>query len=103
MRSAYPKVVHKAAGMPMIQHVVQAVQEAGIKDIVVVVGHGREYVQEALADLEVDFVVQEQQLGTGHALRQAEARAKGADTILVLSGDILLIQGLTLEKSLHWR
>lgn len=100
MRSAYPKVVHKVAGLTMIQHVVEAVQAAGITDILVVVGHGREYVQQALTGMDVDFVVQEQQLGTGHALRQAEAVAKDADTVLVLSGDIPLIQSDTLAKLL---
>lgn len=100
MRSAYPKAVHKVAGRPMIKHVVQAALEAGIEDIVVVVGHGREYVQQALAGVKVDFAVQEQQLGTGHALRQAEARVSLADTVLVLPGDIPLIQSDTLAHLL---
>jgi bifunctional UDP-N-acetylglucosamine pyrophosphorylase/glucosamine-1-phosphate N-acetyltransferase len=102
MRSAYPKVVHKVAGLPMIQHVVQAVQAAGIKNIYVVVGHGREDVIKSLTGLEVEFVVQEQQLGTGHALKQAEVLLNQADTVMVLSGDIPLIQTSTLTNLLAW-
>lgn len=100
MRSAYPKVVHRVAGIPMIQHVIQAVQVAGIKAIYVVVGHGREFVYQALAGMDVEYVIQEQQLGTGHALRQAEAFVKNTSSVLVLSGDIPLIQAGTLARLL---
>lgn len=100
MRSAYPKVVHRVAGIPMIRHVVHAVFGAGIDSVYVVVGYGREYVYQALAEMDVEYVIQEQQLGTGHALRQAENHLKDASTVLVLSGDIPLIQAGTIEKLL---
>ena len=93
MRSAYPKVVHKVSEPAMIQHVVHAVQAAGITEIYVVVGHGREHVIESLSGFEVEFIVQEQQLGTGHALKQAESGIKNhVDRVLVLSGDTPLIR-----------
>lgn len=101
MRSAYPKVVHRVAGIPMIQHVIQAVRAAGIRTIYVVVGHGREYVYKALAGINVEYVIQEQQLGTGHALRQAEAFLEDTSAVLVLSGDIPLIQADTLTSLLN--
>ena len=101
MRSAYPKVVHKVSGRPMIQHVVHAVQAAGITEIYVVVGHGREHVIESLSGFEVEFIVQEQQLGTGHALKQAESGIKNhVDRVLVLSGDTPLIRSSTLTSLL---
>ncbi|MGI6467638.1 MAG: bifunctional UDP-N-acetylglucosamine diphosphorylase/glucosamine-1-phosphate N-acetyltransferase GlmU [Syntrophomonadaceae bacterium] len=103
MRSAYPKVVHKVSGRPMIQHVVHAVQAAGITEIYVVVGHGREHVIESLSGFEVEFIVQEQQLGTGHALKQAESGIKNhVDRVLVLSGDTPLIRSSTLTSLLAW-
>ena len=103
MRSAYPKVVHMVSGRPMIQHVVDAVQAAGITNIYVVVGHGREYVIESLEGFEVEFVTQEQQLGTGHALKQTETSLiNHADRVLVLSGDIPLIRSSTLTSLLTW-
>lgn len=98
MCSAYPKVVHRVAGIPMIQHVIKAVQEAGISDVYIVVGHGREFMFQALSGFEVKFVVQEQQLGTGHALRQAESFVKDTSCLLVLSGDIPLIRSETLRR-----
>ena len=67
MKSNLPKVVHKAAGKPLVAHVADAVRAAGIEDIIIVVGHGREEVQKVFAGDQVKFVTQEQQLGTGHA------------------------------------
>mgnify|MGYP000848154618 FL=1 len=98
MRSDLPKVAHKVAGKPIILHVIKAVKEAGIEDIAVVVGHGREIVQEICSGEKIRFVLQEEQLGTGHALMQAEAVVAPEDTILVLAGDIPLIQAETLRK-----
>ncbi len=97
MQSALPKVVHKAAGVPMILHIVRAVKAAGIQDIHVVVGHGRETVQEILEKESVQFVIQESQLGTGHALQQAEKNIDSDHCVLVLSGDTPLLQSHTLR------
>ena len=72
MNSDLPKVVHPVAGRPMVCWVVDAVRQAGVKRIIVVVGHGSDAVQKALANQSgVIFVTQDQQLGTGHAVDQA--------------------------------
>jgi bifunctional UDP-N-acetylglucosamine pyrophosphorylase/glucosamine-1-phosphate N-acetyltransferase len=62
MCSSLPKVAHQAAGKAMIVHIVEAVEKAGIDEIKVVVGHGREVVQSLLSSKKVEFVIQEQQL-----------------------------------------
>ncbi len=102
MHSQMPKVLHRVAGKPMIWYVVKAVKEAGIDDITLVVGHGRELVEETLAGQDLHFVVQEQQLGTGHALMQAQGCINPANTLLVLAGDTPLLEGKTLKKLLDF-
>lgn len=102
MCSDLPKVVHKIGGKPIIEHVVKTVFEAGIKDITIVVGHGREKVQEVLQDYPVNYVVQEQQLGTGHALMQAKDQVNPDSTMLVLAGDIPLLQAQTVKSLLDF-
>jgi bifunctional UDP-N-acetylglucosamine pyrophosphorylase/glucosamine-1-phosphate N-acetyltransferase len=102
MHSQMPKVLHRVAGKPMIWYVVKAVKEAGIDDITLVVGHGRELVEETLAGEDLHFVVQEQQLGTGHALMQAQGCINPANTLLVLAGDTPLLEGKTLKKLLDF-
>ncbi|MGE5404337.1 MAG: bifunctional UDP-N-acetylglucosamine diphosphorylase/glucosamine-1-phosphate N-acetyltransferase GlmU [Candidatus Saccharibacteria bacterium] len=98
MRSRLPKVMHSVAGMPMVSHVIKSARESGVEDLVLVVGHGREMLMERLADSEVRFVLQEQQLGTGHALLQAEEAASDTDLVLVLCGDTPLIKPSTLSS-----
>lgn len=100
MRSQMPKVVHRVAGRPMVWYVVNAVREAGIKDITLVVGHGRESVEESLKAENLRYVVQEQQLGTGHALMQAQDSTDSASTLIVLAGDTPLLEGATIKKLL---
>ena len=68
MKSSMPKVLHKVGGVPMVEQVLRAVKAAGTQRQVVVVGFGGEAVQEYLGD-RAETVVQEQQLGTGHAVR----------------------------------
>ncbi|NLB88107.1 MAG: NTP transferase domain-containing protein, partial [Syntrophomonadaceae bacterium] len=98
MCSDLPKVVHKIGGKPIIEHVVKAVIKAGINDITIVVGHGREKVIEVLQDYAVKYVVQEQQLGTGHALMQAKDQVNPESAMLVLAGDIPLLQVETIKS-----
>ena len=81
MRSRLAKVLHPVAGIPMISHVVSAAQSSGIDRLVVVVGHGREQVVKAMSAETIQFVVQEEQLGTGHALLQAGAAAGDSELI----------------------
>ena len=71
MKSKLYKVLHPVCGKPMVGHVLQTVKEASCERTVVVVGHGAEAVQSFIGD-GAEFVLQEQQLGTGHAVQQAE-------------------------------
>lgn len=98
MVSAIPKVLHPAAGKPMVAHVINQVKAAGIKDIVLVVGAGREKVEEAMSEEQIQFVVQEQQLGTGHALMQAGPAVDHEGQVLVLAGDTPLLRSQLLKE-----
>lgn len=97
MKSKLYKVLHTVCGKPMVQHVVDQVKNMNIHDIVVVVGHGAESVQEHLgADL--TYVLQEEQLGTGHAVQVTKNQLKDKQgTTLVLCGDTPLISSETLQ------
>ncbi len=102
MCSSLPKVAHQAAGKAMIVHIVEAVEQAGINDIKVVVGHGREVVQSLLSAKKVEFAIQEQQLGTGHALLQAEKHIDTPSAVLVLAGDTPLLRPSTLQGLIQY-
>ena len=98
MHSALPKVLHPILGQPMALYAVQAASAVTQSKPVVVVGHEAERVQEALGDV-AQYVLQEQQLGTGHAVQQTEAALRGkADFILVTYGDMPIISAETLQK-----
>jgi len=94
MKSARPKVLHQILGRPMIAYLLDTLREVGVTDIVVVVGHQAEAVKEALRKYELRFVIQEPQLGTGHAVQVAmPAVSPEAGTVMVLCGDAPLISG----------
>jgi len=94
MKSSQPKVLHQILGRPMIAYLLDTLREVGVNDIVVVVGHQAEAVKDALKDYGVRFVIQEPQLGTGHAVQVAMPAADPrAGTVLVLCGDAPLISG----------
>jgi bifunctional UDP-N-acetylglucosamine pyrophosphorylase/glucosamine-1-phosphate N-acetyltransferase len=94
MKSSLPKVLHQILGRPMIAYLLDTLKEVGIQDIVVVVGHQAEAVKEALKEYGVRFVIQEPQLGTGHAVQVAmPAVPSEASTVMVLCGDAPLISG----------
>jgi len=97
MRSALPKVLHPVAGKPMLAHVIDTARGLGPSRIHVVIGHGADLVRERLQADDLNFVIQEQQLGTGHAVAQA-APFLSADTVLILYGDVPLIEQPTLER-----
>ncbi len=97
MKSRAPKVLHHVAGVPMVSHVVRAAREAGCDRVVAVVGHGAAEVIEALGD-DAEPVHQREQLGTGHALAQAETAARNAEHVLVLHGDVPLTRAETLRQ-----
>jgi len=107
MESDLPKVCHPVGGRPMVCAVVDVCLEAGCDRVVVVVGYKQELVREALASYgdKVVYAVQEEQLGTGHAVMSAVESYKDADTantdIFVLCGDGPLIRTTTLNKLLE--
>ena len=98
MKSALPKVLHHAAGRPLLQWVVDAARAAGCERLLIVVGHGAERVREEIQGEDLGWVLQAEQRGTGHALAQAEAEIRGDATVLVLSGDVPLLQPSTLDR-----
>ncbi len=97
MKSDRPKVLHQVCGRPMVSHVISQTKKAGAENIVAVVGHGAEMVKADLADEGVAFVVQEEQLGTGHAVMQAADCISADGDVFVLCGDTPLITGQTLS------
>jgi len=98
MRSELPKVLHEAAGRPLLAWVLDAARAAGCRRIVVVVGHGADRVRAAFPDPDLEWAVQAEQLGTGHALAQAAPFLGAPATVLVLSGDVPLVTPATLER-----
>jgi len=103
MKSQLPKVLHPVAGRPMLEHVLDAAAAVAPATVTVIVGHGGAVVQERLAGRSgVTFALQEPQLGTAHALQQAEPVLAGkTGTVILLSGDVPLLRGRTLEKLLQ--
>ena len=98
MRSALPKVLHPLAGRPLLRHVLDAAEALGAARICVVFGHGGEQVPSALADVDCTWVEQSERLGTAHAVRQAMPVMAEMDRVLVLYGDIPLIEAETLNR-----
>ncbi|MCA8036995.1 bifunctional UDP-N-acetylglucosamine diphosphorylase/glucosamine-1-phosphate N-acetyltransferase GlmU [Burkholderia arboris] len=98
MRSALPKVLHPLAGRPLLSHVIDTARTLQPSRLVVVVGHGAEQVQAAVAAPDVQFAVQAEQLGTGHAVRQALPLLDPAQPTLVLYGDVPLTRASTLRR-----
>jgi bifunctional UDP-N-acetylglucosamine pyrophosphorylase/glucosamine-1-phosphate N-acetyltransferase len=99
MKSDLPKVLHEAAGRPLLGWVLDAARAAGCERVAVVVGHGAEAVRARFAgDADVTWIEQREQLGTGHALAQAAAAVAGDALLLVLSGDVPLVRADTLGR-----
>ena len=101
MKSGLPKVLHPVAGRPMIQHVLRASRAARPASTVLVVGHRADLVQGQLGQEGVQFAIQSPQLGTAHALQQAEPLLAGkSGTVILLSGDVPLLKPATLQRLL---
>ena len=100
MRSALPKVLHPVAGKSMLGHVIDTARQLTPQGIHVVIGHGAERVREQLAADDLNFVLQSEQLGTGHAVAQA-LPALTAERVLILYGDVPLIEVETLQRLLQ--
>ena len=100
MRSSLPKVLHPVAGRPMVSHVIDTAHQLGAEAIHLVYGHGGELLQQRLTDAQVTWVLQAEQLGTGHAVAQATPAIPDDAQVLVLYGDTPLITAATLEQLL---
>jgi bifunctional UDP-N-acetylglucosamine pyrophosphorylase / glucosamine-1-phosphate N-acetyltransferase len=100
MRSSLPKVLHPVAGRPMVSHVIETAHQLGADAIHLVYGHGGELLQQRLDDASVQWVLQAEQLGTGHAVAQATPTIPDEAQVLVLYGDTPLITSATLQKLL---
>lgn len=98
MRSRLPKVLHPLAGRPLLAHVLDTAQALGAARICVVYGHGGDLVPRRMADYDCVWVEQAEQQGTGHAVRQAMPSLQDMDRILVLYGDVPLMQPATLQR-----
>ncbi|TYA87398.1 bifunctional UDP-N-acetylglucosamine diphosphorylase/glucosamine-1-phosphate N-acetyltransferase GlmU [Aggregatibacter actinomycetemcomitans] len=98
MYSDLPKVLHPIAGKPMVKHVIDTAKQLGARNIHLVYGHGGDLIQQRLAGEPVNWVLQTEQLGTGHAMQQAAPFFADDENILMLYGDAPLITKDTLEK-----
>ncbi len=97
MKSDLPKVLHELHGKSMIRHAIGNVREVGIEDVIVVVGYRSGLVMEHLGD-EARFALQEQQLGTGHAVQQALPLLEGATgSVVICYGDMPLLSPATIR------
>ena len=90
MKSALPKVLHKVCGKPMLEHVIEAARGAGSEREIVVIGSGADEVREKISD--VEFALQAEQLGTGHAVKMAKDKISNVSgTVMILCGDTPLV------------
>jgi bifunctional UDP-N-acetylglucosamine pyrophosphorylase / glucosamine-1-phosphate N-acetyltransferase len=100
MKSALPKVLHTVCGKPMLEHVLTAAKAAGAVENIVIIGFGAENVAETIGP-QAEFIVQSEQLGTGHAVLQAKKRLAGTGaTVMVLCGDTPLLRPESLTRLL---
>lgn len=98
MKSKLPKVIHSVAGRPMVEHVIDAAEENDVDRMIVVIGHEAEQVEKAIGHRNVQFVLQKEQLGTGHAVMQTESHLADEGYVLLLYGDTPLIKAETIRE-----
>src|SRR5580700_1569236 len=98
MHSDLPKVLQPLAGQPLLQHVIRTARALQPANLYVVYGHGGAQVQAALSHEHVEWILQADQLGTGHAVMQAMSVVPDDHTVLVLYGDVPLIRTASLTK-----
>jgi len=102
MKSDLPKVLHPMAGQPLLAHVLSALSELGVGRTLVVIGHGAERVRAEFADAEVEWVLQAEQRGTGHAVLMAGPALEDFEgTLLLVCGDTPLLRAATLAQLLR--
>ena len=98
MRSDLPKVLHPLAGRPLLGHVLDTARSLGVRRMHVVHGHGAEKVRAAFPDKDIEWVLQAEQLGTGHAVLQALPRLSRDADVVILYGDVPLVRAATLKR-----
>ncbi|WP_064514868.1 bifunctional UDP-N-acetylglucosamine diphosphorylase/glucosamine-1-phosphate N-acetyltransferase GlmU [Buttiauxella gaviniae] len=98
MYSDLPKVLHTLAGKPMVQHVIDAANNLGAQRVHLVYGHGGDLLKNKLSDSSLNWVLQAEQLGTGHAMQQAAPFFADDEDILMLYGDVPLISVESLQR-----
>ncbi len=100
MNSDLPKVLCRVAGRPLIEYVIEALREAGIGRMIIVVGYGSDLVRQALADQSgLEFIEQAQQLGTGHAVMMCRPAIAGFHgPVIVVAGDSPMLQSSSLKR-----
>jgi bifunctional UDP-N-acetylglucosamine pyrophosphorylase / glucosamine-1-phosphate N-acetyltransferase len=101
MRSDLPKVLHPIAGRPLLARVLDAARALAPRRIVVVHGHGAEKVRAAFPETDIHWALQAEQLGTGHAVRQAMHLVTGDARVLIVCGDVPLVRPATLQRLLE--
>ena len=97
MCSDLPKVLHKIANRPLLRHVYDMSYQLNNNAIKIVYGHGANLVRKVLADIDVSWVEQKQQLGTGHAVQQVSDQISDSDIVLILYGDVPLLKLATVK------
>ncbi len=100
MKSTLPKVLHPIGAKPMVQRIINTVNELGASSVNLIYGHGGEQLKKALQHNNLNWCLQDQQLGTGHAVQQAVPNIKDHEDVLILVGDAPLIKQSTLEQLL---
>ncbi len=101
MKSDLPKVLHRLGGKPMVEYVIETARQVGAERVILVVGHRWEQSQNSLKHLKVEFVLQREQLGTGHAVLQTkELLSDFEGDVLILCGDVPLLRADTLKMLL---
>jgi bifunctional UDP-N-acetylglucosamine pyrophosphorylase / glucosamine-1-phosphate N-acetyltransferase len=99
LKSKHPKVLHEVGGKPLLAHVIAAaIKVVPAKDVYAIIGHEADQVRHAVGHTGVQFVLQEEQRGTGHALMVAREALAPYDHVIVLSGDAPLITSETIER-----
>ena len=98
MKSALPKVLHKVGGVPMVQRIINTVEQMQASAVHLVYGHGGELLQQQVEGHNLNWCLQAEQLGTGHAVQQAADAITDDEDVLILVGDAPLIRQQTLER-----
>lgn len=101
MKSNGSKVLHKVFGKSLVEYPILAAKAVGVEEVCLIVGHKAEDVKNALGE-DVSYVLQKEQLGTGHAVMQAMDFIESADEVLILCGDTPLVTGETLQDMLDF-